>query len=79
MKSLRRFAPAIFLFFIMVGSGRLLKEHFSIIALVIFALSFLLLVFLILRPLVKGQLHPKYQRKPASPWSALNDGIDPSL
>ena len=38
-----------------------------------------LVVALIIYCLTKRGISKKYDRKPANPWSALNDGIDPSL
>lgn len=38
-----------------------------------------LLVGLIIFRLSKRGISKKYDRKPANPWSALNEGIDPSL
>jgi hypothetical protein len=38
-----------------------------------------LFVGLIIFRLSKRGISKKYDRKPANPWSALNEGIDPSL
>ena len=38
----------------------------------------LFVAYLIFR-LAKRGISKKYDRKPANPWNALNEGIDPSL
>jgi len=38
----------------------------------------LVVAYLIFR-LAKRGISKKYDRKPANPWNALNEGIDPSL
>ncbi|CAB4698427.1 unannotated protein [freshwater metagenome] len=46
---------------------------------IIILVSAALLVGLIIFRLSKRGISKKYDRKPANPWSALNEGIDPSL
>jgi hypothetical protein len=48
---------------------------FEILILVI---ALVVVSFLIYR-LTKRGISKKYDRKPANPWNALNEGIDPSL
>ncbi|MEI7930330.1 MAG: hypothetical protein WCH97_02315 [Actinomycetes bacterium] len=38
-----------------------------------------LFVGLIIYRLSKRGISKKYDRKPANPWNALNEGVDPSL
>ncbi|MEI6867181.1 MAG: hypothetical protein WCK62_01640 [Actinomycetes bacterium] len=56
-----------------------LQHKFS---LPIFALLMIALVGLavqIIRRLLRRGISPKYERRPRSPWSALSDGIDPTI
>jgi hypothetical protein len=42
-------------------------------------MSLIIIAGLLLRRSVKGEKKRRYDRKPQTPWSALNDDQDPSL
>jgi len=46
---------------------------------IIYILMMMLAVGFLLRLSVRGERKRKFERKPATPWSALNDDVDPTL
>jgi hypothetical protein len=46
---------------------------------VLYILILMLGTGFLLRLSVRGERKRKFERKPATPWSALNDDVDPTL
>lgn len=58
---------------------RLLQHKFSNIAFALLLTGLGYLLFTLIRTLMRKGTSSRYERKPQSPWGALNEGIDPSL
>jgi hypothetical protein len=58
---------------------KFLQHSFSLLPFLILALAIGYLVVIAVMGLTRKGKSTKYERKPQSPWGALNEGIDPSL
>lgn len=76
---MKRWAPILIPLIFILGSIKFLQNSLSVIPVVVLLVALCVLVFFTAKRLVVRGATKKYQRKPQSPWGALNEGIDPTL
>ena len=76
---MRRWAPILIPLIFIFGSMKFLQNTISIIPVLVLLIALSVLMFFTVKRLVTRGATKKYQRKPQSPWGALNEGIDPTL
>lgn len=76
---MRRWAPILVPLIFIFGAIKFLQNTFSLIPVLVLLLALSVLVFFTVKRLIARGATKKYQRKPQSPWGALNEGIDPTL
>jgi len=69
----------VFTLIFLVVDIKVLQHKFSNIAFALLLIGLGYLLFTLIRTLMRKGKNTRYERKPQSPWGALNEGIDPSL
>ncbi len=79
MKSRMRLLRIIIPLIIVVIGIKILQHNFSVVPFLLLVTALGYLLAIVIASFVKKGKSSKYERKPQSPWGALNEGIDPTI